>query len=129
MGKRILAVLAGVIIAFIIIFLLENLWKVIYPPPAGFNMEDKAAWSQLMKTMPTGALWCLVLGYAVGSFAGGFVASRIAPERKIRAGITVGIIVMAGGIGNLVMIEHPLWFIIVSNLVYIPFAFLGGRMA
>jgi hypothetical protein len=126
MGKRILSVFAGLITAFIVIFLLENLWKVIYPPPANLNLEDKAVWSELMKTMPMGALWCLILGYAAGSFAGGLVAAKVAVN--VRVSIVVGAILMVGGIANLVMIEHPLWFIIVSNLVYIPFAYLGGKM-
>src|SRR5690349_23177354 len=92
MGKRILAILLGIITAFIVIFLLENVWKVIYPPPAGFNMEDKASWGKLMEAMPVGALFCLIIGYAAGCFTGGWVAARIATDKKMRAALIVGIV-------------------------------------
>jgi hypothetical protein len=127
MGKRILAVIGGIIAAMLIITLSEYMMKFIYPLPAGFNEKDMNAWAELMKTMPAGAFWCVIFGYAAGSFVGGMVASKV--TGKIVSGIVVGAIVMVSGIMNLVMIpNHPVWFIIVSNLVYIPFAYLGAKL-
>jgi hypothetical protein len=129
MGKRILAILAGIITAFILIAIIQYISSLIYPLPPGFDYTNKEAMLELINSMPAGAWLFLLSSYIIGSFGGGFIAARITPDNKIRSSIIVGTITMAAGIMNLVQIHHPVWFAIVSTLVYIPFAWLGGRLA
>jgi hypothetical protein len=68
----------------------------------------------------------ILLAYAAGSFAGGLVASLIAGIQQPKAAVIVGSILLVAGIMNIVSIPgHPLWFIIVGCLLYIPFSYLG----
>jgi hypothetical protein len=129
MGKRILAIIAGVITAFILIAIVEYLASRVYPAPPGFDYKNKEAVLELMKSMPAGAWWLIILAYVLGSFAGGFVAALISPDKKIRSGTIVGFIAMIAGIFNLFEFENPVWFAIVSTLVYIPSAYFGALMA
>jgi hypothetical protein len=129
MGKRILAVLAGVITSFILIALVQYLSSLFYPPPPGFDYKNKEAMLELIRSMPAGAWMFLILSYVTGSFGGGFVGARVADSHKIRVSLIVGVIAMAAGIMNLFQFEHPVWFAILSMLIYVPFAWLGGRLA
>ena len=126
MGKRILAVIAGIITSFILIAIVEYISALVYPLPPGTDFKNVEAMKQLMQTLPVGALWFVVLAYTVGSFGGGLIAAIVAPSYKIRSGIIVGCVVMAGGIMNLIDIPHPLWFAVITLLVFVPFAYLGG---
>ena len=52
----------------------------------------------------------------------------VAISEKLRDSIIVGLALLGFGIVNLVMITHPLWFIVVSVLIYIPCAYWGGKV-
>ena len=56
------------------------------------------------------------------------VASVIAIEKKYNKAITVGGILMGLGVFNLVTIPHPTWVVILALLVFLPFAYFGGKL-
>jgi MFS family permease len=126
MGKRILAVIAGLISAFVLIALIQYISYLIYPPPEGFDYKNEEAMRQLMQTMPAGAFGMLIFAYAVGSFVGGLVAGKV--SGRTQPAIILGVVLTVSGIVNLVKIEHPMWFSIVSTIIYIPMALLGSKM-
>ena len=84
--------------------------KFIYPIPKGLNIDDKDAIAQMISEMPIAAFLWLLLGYAVGAFAGGISATILSGRKAQRPAITVGIILTIGGIINLTSIQHPFWF-------------------
>lgn len=129
MGKRILAVLAGLITGMIVIGLVEYISHQIYPPPADFDYTNKEALAELMKNIPVGALIIVIIAWAAGSFAGGFVASKIGREKGITLGLIVGAILMLAGIINMLMIPHPIAFWIGGLTVYLPFSYWGAKTA
>ncbi|HWB63575.1 MAG TPA: hypothetical protein VG603_08715 [Chitinophagales bacterium] len=125
MGKRILGILAGVGTAVLVTMVFEYVGMLLFPPPvmpATQNPQDLAG---IMDKMPPMAFAWLLLGYAVGSFAGGAVATGTSGRETFWSAVITGLIVMAGGVMNLVQIHHPLWFVIISQFVYVPFALLG----
>lgn len=127
MMKRILAIILGLIISFIIISLFQKLGHKLYPPPEGINMNDKEAIKTLVASMPMGAFIVLLISYMLGAFGGGFIAARVSKDR-IRPSIIVGAVLMLAGLVNVIMIPHPLWFAILSIIMYIPMAYTGGKL-
>lgn len=127
MMKNILGVLAGIISAFILIFLVEKVGHSIFPVAENIDFGDKEAMKKIIDTMSFGALLTVIIAYAIGSFGGGFVCALISENNKIRYSVITGIILLIFGLINLFMIPHPVWFMIVNVLVYIPFAFFGGK--
>lgn len=104
MLKHILAGIAGIAMAMIVIIISEM---------------------YLEKLMPGHILYGLLAGYAIACFAGGAVATRVVGGQAMRPALIVGVVVMIGGIMNLTEIHHPLWFVIISQFMYVPFAYMG----
>ncbi|MDB5284318.1 MAG: hypothetical protein JWO06_3393 [Bacteroidota bacterium] len=125
MLRRFLSVLAGVAVAMAIISLLEFGSEKLYPPPSIKDYNNAQALERIMSQMPVKAFLWLLVGYALGSFAGGATATAISGRQMSAPALITGGIVMIGGIMDLVQIPHPLWFVIVSLFMYIPFAALG----
>ncbi|MCG8306272.1 MAG: hypothetical protein MI975_02695 [Cytophagales bacterium] len=129
MFKKLLYILAGIITGTILIYLVEMLGHLIYPPPEGLDVNDTEALKDIIKDLPTGALLFVLLAYALGSFGGGLISGILSKSSKIINSIIVGAVLMILGFINLFMIPHPVWFSIVSLLLYIPSAYFGGRVS
>ena len=127
MIRNIFSIIAGSIVAYIIISLVElaSLW--VYPLPEGVNLADEASMKAYMKEMPQGVFFLLLVAYAAGSLVGGAVAAFINTKMKLAASIGVAAVLTIMGFINLASLPHPVWFWIAGSAIYLPFAWLGGR--
>jgi len=128
MGRKILAVVAGVILAGIVTYAVQAIGHKVYPPPEGLDMKNMEAMKAYVSTLPTGALLFVLIAYVLGSFAGGWLATKIARTSQIHLPLTVGGVQLFFGIINLTMIPHPMWFAIASVIVFLPAAYFGGKL-
>ena len=126
MLRNILASVAGLAVAFGIIGLFETLEAFIYPLPPGLDSNNLETLKVYIQSIPTGALLLLLLNYIIASFSGAWVAGRI--SKNMRQPITIGVLLTMANVINLYELPHPAWFMILSTILYIPFAFIGGRM-
>lgn len=128
MGKRLLSVVAGLAVAFLLIMVMEKISSSVYPISPNVKVEtlDRTDFAEIIKNMPIGAFLFILAGYALGSFGGGLTAALIATENRVRSSLIVGAVVMLGGVMNVILIPHPMWFTICTFLAYLPFAWLGG---
>lgn len=124
--KNILSTFLGVLGGIFIIFTLEVVSHLIYPPPPGMDINDMEAIKAFTGSAPSIVFILLIISYAVGSIVGGLIAAAIAPTNKMTKAITVGGILMGLGAYNLFMIPHPVWTIIISIFLFIPCSYLGG---
>ena len=127
MIRALLAVAAGIAVAFGGITVLQSIGHQIYPPPEGIDPADREAFAEVVRQMPVPALLLVVAAYAVGTFFGAWLAARIA-GRPFPA-LLVGGVMMLAGISNLALVPHPLWFMVLSVLVFVPSAWLASRVA
>lgn len=127
MIRALLAVAAGIAAAFLGITLLLPLGHAIYPPPEGIDPADREAFAEIVAGMSTGALLMILLAYAMGTFFGAWLAARIA--RRPFPAFLVGGVMMLAGMANLLSMPHPLWFMALGILVFLPSAWLAGRLA
>ena len=105
MGRLILGIVAGALVAFATVFCLDLAGHQIYPLPSDLNMHDPEAVGAFIRTMPAGALAIVVVAWFVGALDGGIVAALIA-----RRGWTVWPVaglVAAAGVVNVLLIPHP----------------------
>jgi hypothetical protein len=132
MRYKFLAVGLGLLAGILAIVISEGISGMLYPLPAEINPADMEAINGFMRNDASIEMFLIVLlGYALGAFAGGFTASwfeRLQPIR-LRAALITGGILMVFGMMNLFMIYHPVWFWVSSLLVYLPAAWLGGKLA
>lgn len=129
MMRSVLAVLAGLVVAGAVITLLEAAGHFVFPPPAGMDPANPESLKSAMRDMPAGALWTVLIAWALGSLAGGWVAARIATRSYLLHALIVGGIMLIGGIVNMAMIPHPLWFWVAGVIIFLPSAYAGARRA
>ena len=131
MGRTILGAVAGLVVAFFTIMLVEFASHAAYPPPPGLDPMVTADMAQIMATLPQGAMLLVVGAWLMGAFDGGFVAALIARGQRPRvAAIVPALMVMAGVVGMIVqMPAHPKWMSIAGLLLPIPAALAGAALA
>ena len=129
MAKRILSIVAALLVAFIIITGFEELGPILFKTPV-IDSRDPKTISDMMQHMPLAAFLWLLLGYALAAFLGGLVATYISGRDNILPAIMIGVFLIVGSIMNFIQIPgHPIWFIVVNILLYLPCAWLGYLLA
>jgi hypothetical protein len=110
MGRSILAVVVGVILANVVIIGVHMISSLIYPLPPDFNRSDHAAMAEMMARMPPMAFLWVALAHFLGTAAGAAFAARVARGSPAVHATIVGGVVLALGVVNLLMLPHPAWF-------------------
>jgi len=129
MLRNVLAVVAGIVAGGVVVFGVETMAHSVYPPPEGFDPTTPAGMAAIMGKAPVGALLLVLLAYAAGACVGGFVAAKLASSGSQSKAMIVGIVLLLAGISNLLAIPHPVWMAIGTLIVFLPAAWLGGRLA
>ncbi len=124
MLRSILAVLAGLVAAWLTIMLFEFASMRAFPPPPGIDVHDPVQLTQLITQMPVAALGLVLAGWVVGALDGGIVARLIA-RRRVPV-IIVGAAVALGALLMVTMVPHPMWMTIAGVLLPIPAALFGA---
>ena len=127
--RSILAVVVGMLVAFVIIALVQTVGMRVYPPPAGMDPSNPESIKAAMAQLPLGALLFVLLAYAAGSVAGGWTAARFAPKSRMMHAMIVGAILLGAGIMNMMTIPHPGWFWASAIAIYLLGAWSGGSAA
>ena len=127
MLRNIAAVIAGLVVGMIVNLALIQLNTVFFPLPDGVDMADTAQMKNVIQDMPAAA-WILVLAAHLGqAFVGGWVAARLGASRRMMLAMIVGVLSLAGGIANALMLSAPVWTWIEMPF-YLVVAWLAGRM-
>jgi hypothetical protein len=123
--KRVLAVLAGCIVAVLVIFVGEALSHLIFPPPSNVDLNNAEQLKALIESAPPMSLVLVLLAGFLGAFVGGLIATMVMKTNDKIAALIVGAVLTILGILNLLMVPHPIWFIIPALLIYFIGAWLG----
>lgn len=69
------------------------------------------------------------MAHALGTFAGAIVAALMAANHKMKFALIIGVIFLAGGIANIIMLPSPIWFTVVDLAgAYLPMGFMAGKL-
>ncbi len=128
MKRNILAVVIGLVAAIAIFLVAESINAAIHPAPATLDFTDKAAVETFYNSQPI-TLWLLVLaGWVLGSVVCGFLIKLISKNHNKRLPIIAGAILTLSAIANFLMLPHPVWFMIIALLLFIPSTLIGHRL-
>lgn len=105
MGRTVLGIAAGILVAFATVFAIDLAGHQIYPLPSDLNMHDPEAVGAFIRTMPPGALAFVLIAWFVGAVDGGIVAALI--SRRAWTVWPIAALVAVAGIVNVLMIPHP----------------------
>lgn len=129
MGRTILGVVVGLVVAMAVIFLVEGLGTALWPPPAGMDLKNEADLAHFMASASPAMKALVVSGWLLASFVGGWVAAKISRAHRVSAAIVVGIGIVLGVILNATMLPHPLWMTVLGIALPIPLAWFAARLA
>jgi hypothetical protein len=127
--RNILAVVAGLVVGSTVNMGIIMISGSIIPPPEGVDnttMEGLKAGMHLFQ--PKHFIFPF-LAHALGTFVGAFVATMIAATHKMKFALVIGVIFMAGGIANVIMLPSPTWFTVLDLAgAYLPMGYLAGKL-
>ena len=129
MARTLLAVLGGLLVMVLVVAGLEALGHALFPAPAGVDFNDPEVLRTLLDALPVGSLAMVVLGWALGTLAGAWVAARIARQFRLSAALAIGAVMTLLVAANVAMVPHPVWMTLAGLLLPLPLAFLGWRLA
>jgi hypothetical protein len=127
MVRKILAVLAGVVAAMVVILLMETIGHQLYPTATTVDWKNTVAVRAYMDAMPLWSYLWIWLGWVVGSAVAGFVAYKIVQAHGIVLPLVIGGLLTASAVMNFVSIPHPVWFVVLGVLTFVPFVFTGWQ--
>ena len=117
-GRTLLAVVAGMALAFALVVAVELFSSVVHPIPADFNGDM----AEHVRRYPHWVLGVAVLAWGATAAAATWVASRIGGRL---AGIVVALLLAGALIFNLTMLPYTTWFKIAMFTAF-PIACLLG---
>ena len=120
MLRTILGIVAGVVVAFVVLMGLEMAGHAVMPPPPGLDPTDPEDVKQMVASASMAAKAWVVFGWFAAVVAGGWVARRL--SRKGWAGWVIAGLIVLGGVANIMMIPHPLWM----QIAAVAAPLLGG---
>jgi hypothetical protein len=130
--KSIAAVVAGFIVASIVMMIIEYVNGHIFYPAlarAAQGVTDREQIRALFAKAPVSALFVVIVGWVLGGIAGGWTTARLAPRFTLRHALVLGALLTLAGVANNLMLPPPLWFWIASIVVFIPATHFGASLA
>lgn len=130
MGRTILGMLVGVVVAVAVIMAVEGMGHRYYPPPPGLDPTDpanEAAFAAFVAAMPFAGKLIVLVAWMLGTFIGALAAAKVA-RHQTAAALLVALVVISGVIGMIVKVPHPTWLSVAGLLLPIPVALAAVRM-
>lgn len=127
--KLLLAIIAGTFAGSLFIYAFQAIGQIIFPPPFAYDPANPDIFIIMPATASRGILWIILISYAAGSLAAGFMAGIISSVRHNFASLASGFALMIFGLSYLFRSYHPLWFWLGSLVIYFTFAWFGGLIA
>jgi hypothetical protein len=122
------AIVGGIVAAYVVIMLAEVLTSRIYRMPAGVSPANSDAMKAWIQQLPTPAFALVLIGWALGAFAGGVVAAKVDRTSGVRDAIILGVLLLAASVSNMMNIPHPIWMWVGAFALIVPAAYLGARV-
>ena len=128
MGKKIVAGVAGVVVAVLIVWLVESIGHSVYPPPTDLNFANQDAMRDYVATLPIGAFLFVGGAWFLGALGGTVTACRIGDAKAKTYALVVGGLVLLATAANLIMIPHPVLFSVPAVAGIVVAAWLGMKI-
>lgn len=118
------SVIAGLIVALILVIGVEGASSILHPFPPGVDPTDMEVCKAHVARYPAGILALVVVVWGLTVFVSSWLATRLGTARHPAHGIVVGSLLLAAVAFNMSMLPYPAWFWI--NLLVFPVAFIAG---
>ena len=114
--RSLLAVVAGLVVAMLVIGGVEAIGHAIFPPPEGLDLNRVEDQARIMEAIPFEAKLSVVLAWFIGSLAG--AAAAIAIARRVVPAWIVAVAIAGLGLWTTQIFPHPDWML--ASAVVLP---------
>jgi hypothetical protein len=125
--RNFLATIAGFVVGGVVNVGVMQANAQLYPLPEGTSMNDPAALSAWVSTLPTSAFGLVLLAHSGQAAVGGFVASRLATGRSMVPALIIGGLTAVASGFNMTQLPAPAWMWIDLPLNLVA-GWVGGRL-
>ena len=127
--KLILAILAGIIVGWIVNMGLIVIGPSIIAPPDGMDPMDPDSYKAHTHLLTAKNYIMPFMAHALGTLAGAYTVAKLAPQSKMKYAMFIGAFFVIGGIAAASMIPAPGWFVTLDLIcAYWPMAWIGGKL-
>lgn len=133
MLRNVIAIIAGLAIAILLVWSVQEIGHTLYPAPPSLDWNDADAVRTYISQLPFVALLFPVASYFLGSVFGPYAATRIGTARPIVVVGTITLVILALAVSTLIQLQPPLWFSALSVAAVLVGAWLalmlsGGKL-
>lgn len=123
--RTVLAVIAGMVLAFVLVIAVEVFGSIAHPTPPDFNgtMEEMC---QHVARFPHWVLGVAVLAWSATGFLSAWTATKIG---RHPAGVVVSLLLLAAVVFNISMLPYTTWFKVVMPICFPVACYVGVRIA
>jgi hypothetical protein len=128
MLRTILSVVAGIVVAFAIVFASDALFHALIPsapPPA--DTGDREAMGAYVAGQPSSVLVALLAGWTLAAFAGSALAARLARRGEWPGWVVTSLFLFATA-ANFLMVPHPSWMVTLGVAAILVAGWAGSRI-
>ena len=128
--KNIIAVIAGFLCGSMVNGGIIMISGSVIPPPDGADVTTMEGLKASMHLFEPKHFLMPFLAHALGTFVGAFFAAKLAANHQLKFALGIGLLFLAGGITNVILLPSPLWFSVLDLVAaYLPMAYLAGKTA
>jgi hypothetical protein len=129
MSRSILAIFLGWAASLVVIVLVEALSHQLFPLPSATDVWNPADLARGGPDIPAAAFALVVVAWALGALAGGFLAGRLVPKGQVRHALLVAAVVLGSAVWTMLTVPHPAWMWIAALALVPAGGWLGGSLA
>jgi len=126
-ARAIGGVLAGIVIAFVVVLAIEMIGIQIFPQPPGMNPLDSESVRLHLSEISTGSFLAVLVAWTVAAFVGPVVTRRIAGATPRWPALTVAALFAALCAYKLATVPMPPWMLPAAVVLVVLASWLGLR--
>ena len=119
-----LSVIAGIVLASLVVNVMDALSTHLYPLPAGAS-DSADSMRQAVRSLPRPAFLIILIGWVTGAAVGAYAACEFSGRKAKWPGIAVGLIVLVAAVVPMFALPHPRW-LWAAAIVFVPAAGVAG---
>lgn len=126
MGRKVLAIIAGVLTGLIIILLLRTMSLAKYPFPEQLDWLDNMHRNEYISSLPDAAFWIVICSHLISAFIAGLLASLISRKDRFTVGIVAALCLFTFVLVANFYHDYPVWYLMIDTLVTAIAGFAGA---
>ena len=127
--RSVIALVAGLLAAAVLIFGSSEAMNYMYPLPPEVDPTNTESLRAYLNRPARGPLLLVSMGWVGGTFAGSWVAARVAGRSKLAHGLLLGALLVAACGVSMMTMPYSWWLWFLRLGVIPPAAFLGAKLA